>query len=326
MNDNDVEHALRRDADDWNRAQPSPPDFDDALRAATAPRQLFTLSGRQRLTGAVGAVLVVAATVLVAVVVGANRHGGSGHHVDVGQRPAAPTSIVVNGKTIPYAGGVPWADAIVSDPRSSSVAVYADGDAMVTKKFVCGLPTERAYVHETSTRVTILVAGYERALAANVGCSDVGHAPQAHLVALKAPLGRRTLIDATGLRSHPVLDASTVPQLTVPAGFAADPITWSDGTGRITLGYHTANDTERIYLDFGTLATIAPDDGRGGTVLEKVRIGSATATVRRYKDIYNDLTTVIWIVGRHRLALVAYGSPKVHLSVAEAIGIARSVH
>ena len=111
----------------------------------------------------------------------------------------------------------------------------------------------------------------------------------------------------------------------MPSGFAADPVQWDDKTGVATRGYAAAKDAERIYLDYGTASAIAGDDGHGGSVLQNVRIGSATATVRRYRDMYNDETTVIWSVGPHRLALIVYGSPKVHLTVAAAIGIARSV-
>ena len=154
--------------------------------------------------------LAVAATVIAAAIVGAHRHNGSSGAAPTGA-PKAPKSIVVHGKTVPYAGQVPWADAVIADARSSSVVIYADGDSMVAKKFVCGLPDERIFATETSTSVTILVAGYGTPLPAGEACSAVGHRPQIERVTLTAPLGRRKLVDATGLKMHTVLDASSVP-------------------------------------------------------------------------------------------------------------------
>ena len=321
--DREIDQLLTRDAVEWNLTEPSAPDFDEALRAVTAPRRLFTSSAR-RFTGAISAVVVVAATVLVAVVVGAHRHAGSAGHPGAGHPPKAARSIVVHGKTIPYAGGVPWAGAVVADARSSSLTIFADGDSIVSKRGVCGLPDERVYASETSTSVTILVAGYETPTRSNV-CAGVGHGPQIQRLTLAAPLGRRTLIDATGQKVHHVLDATSVPAPPVPARFSSDPVQWDEKTGIVSRVYRVRM-TELIELQYGSTSAMDPNGGAVGSVVETVQVGRTSAEVFRYTDSLNDETTVVWSVGNHRLALSVLGYPKQHFSIAAVIEMARSVH
>ena len=321
---NDVDELLRADARRWNREQPVAPDLDAAVSAvATSSARRRHRTGRGQVAGTVGAVLAVAATVIAAVLITHHRTSGTSPN-QTAQRIEAPTSIVVAGKTIPYAGGVPWAGAVIASPDSTSLTVAADGDAIVTKKFVCGLPQERVYVHESSTTVTVLVAGYAEPLPAKYACAAVGHEPQLNRITLNRPLGSRGLIDATGAKRHDVLVASTVPAPRVPTGYTARPLQWDEQTGLATRIYSTPAMVETIQLGYGTANTLA-DPGGGFSRVASVRIAAASATVWRNNDARIDMTTVIWSLGQHRLELTVQGDPQRHLSVAAAIALARTV-
>ena len=321
----DVDDLLRADARRWNGAQPAEPDLDAAVNAVTASAPGRHRFGRGRMAGTVGAVVAVAATVIAAVLIISHRNGSTAPD-QTAQVIKAPKSIVVSGKTIPYAGGVPWAGAIVASPHSRSLTVAADGDAIVTKKFVCGVPQERVHIRESSTTVTVLVAGYEDALPAKYACSAIGHQPQTLRTTLNQPLGSRRLIDATGIKPHEVLVASTVPAPEVPRGYTENPLEWNEKTGLASRLYQTATiPTQNIGLDYGTADSVAVPSGGGFTRLESVRIGSAPATVWRLRDVNIDITIVIWSLGPHRLALNFQGDPKHHLSVANVVAIARTV-
>lgn len=240
-------------------------------------------------------------------------------------------SIRVHGVSIPYAGPVPWADAVATAPDPQTLTIFADGDR--TRGIVCDLPTERVAVTETPTSVSVSVLGYQTPIPAGTGCAGVGHSPQPHQITLRAPLGHRRLLDTFDGSSHRVLDASAIPRPTlVPAGFVTQLIEWDEKQDFVTRSYSENVAKQRslsIVLEYGVFSTCqcavehsAPNGRLAGTV----GVGRVSAQLWRYTDSNNDITTLQWTPpGSKTIRLTVSGPPAQHLAVSEAVIIARSV-
>ena len=271
---------------------------------------------------------LLAATLIVALAVGIavirSTTGGS-----TGPNDDATAPITVSGSSVPYAGLVPWANAVTDPAQPGVIDVYADGDSIHTKAFLCGLPTERVHVVETATSVTVSILGFARPFRGM--CAGVGHTPQLQQVVLTAPLGARTLIDAATGTSHRVLDPASVPTVgALPTGFHALPITWDESTGLTRRTYFdTPTRTLRtriINLTVAAPAALSAAAPPEGSVIGTTPINGIPSTIRHYADQYQYFITIDWIVSAEsQLELEVSYPPTIPPTVVTVIAIAKSV-
>lgn len=318
----DIDEVLRADARRWQTQVPDPPDFTATLDTAVAGGAAGRRSWRLLLSVAATIVLVVAAVALTLRLGHASSHGKQQH---------GPASIVVNGKTIPYAGVVPWAGPISYASDRSVVYVYADNDNIHAVADVCGVQADRArVVEETSALITIRVLGYSTPLPHGISCAGPGQAPVPVAVHLKQPLGGRTLVDASTGNPHQVLDAATVPMPhAVPDGFVVHPLYWYDADGFASRLWKTSDPPCpcSIILYYGPRRSIdrnldAPV-GKPGTA----SIGRLTATTWRGDRPGFRVITFQWTPRPGFILRLQIGSGAPHpFSKEQELAIARSVH
>lgn len=294
-------------------------DADDGVRRILRRRSLQ-----------VAAVLVAVAAVAAGAVW--LSHGGHG-----GQKQGQVTSILVHGKRVPYAGRVPWSDAI-SDPHNPRrVVVFADGINMRGKP-TCVLPIERPSVHVTGHAVEILIAGYADPMPPDTACAPVAPNPQRVVVRLPSPLGQRSLIDATTGMRHPVLDPAPVPNLgiPVPTGYAAQPISWDERTGIVTRDWTSKACATQclIQLRYAPPTSHAQFDLFSGlSVSGGVAIHHSRATIYSYREkqgmVLLSETALLWTRPDHSRILISVGGveggPTLAPTRAQAIALARSI-
>jgi hypothetical protein len=327
----DIDELLRTDATRWRDGLPPTPNLDEVLASARAPHRR---SNRLRVGMLIAAVVVVVAGIALAAVL----VGGSGRKT---QPPSngAPAFVLVHGKRVPYAGKVPWADAIADPHDPRRLVVYADGDNL-RGRFVCGIPIERPTVHVTSHRVSILIAGYAPVVPASSACAEPGHGPQPVTVDLGQPLGHRVVVDpTTGLR-HRVLNPTAVPTVpSVPPGYQPWPMHWSDRTGVAERDWsENACPTDcAIHLQYAPPTSRARFEGLDNLPASgHAVVNGNKATVYTYRDRRGSLMlTEVAVSWRRpdgsRLLLMTgggyrRGAANHTLSVAETVALARSVH
>ena len=238
-------------------------------------------------------------------------------------------SITVDGKTIPYAGSIPWANA-VADPTDPRVLyVEAQGDNLKGVQ-VCGAPIQRVQITQTTSTVTLLVAGYATPLPAGTACGGVGHAPVRQKIELAAPLAGRPLLDAATDKTHPVLDPATVPTAHhVPSGFVQQPLGWEEGTGLASRVWSSSLDPSgsTLSIEYGSRLAIesqipAPD----GPTWAPVQVGSQTAAVWHTRSQYQDRYSLQWNVdASHSIRMTTNSPPGTPLTETEVLAIARSI-
>jgi hypothetical protein len=317
----DTEELLRADANRWRAKQGRPPDLDTAAldavagvkRRAATQRSVIVLSAAAIVLLAVGAVFVYAHPWRSR----AASHGVAG-------------SVQVHGKSIPYAGEVPWADPVADPTNPRVVYVFADGDR-IHGRGSCSVdpPTERPVVKATNTKVSILVAGYAPKVPGD-DCPGIGHAPQRVAVILPSPLDGRPLIDTIDGKAHPVLDPTTVPAVHhIPVACHADPVRWDEKTGTAIRAYtdHLKYGFRcLIWLQYGKTAAIEKLEGPTGAPANPIHVGSVDADVWKYTDTNNHGTTLQWTLSDgHRIRLTVNSSPRHPISDAEVLAIAESV-
>jgi hypothetical protein len=126
-------------------------------------------------------------------------------------------------------GSVPWTGVAVSQGHDGrSVSVWVDAQLAPDWCIDAGLPVLRASTVEQPGKITIQVRAYEpigyrpptAPPGALLGCTLARSLPIPLLVQLSAPIGQRSLVDATTGQSHPVRQAADMPSLTrLPAGY-----------------------------------------------------------------------------------------------------------
>jgi hypothetical protein len=126
-------------------------------------------------------------------------------------------------------GSVSWTGVAVSQGHDGrSVSVWVDAQRGLDWCMDAGLPVLRASTVEQPGKITIQVRAYQpigyrpptAPPGAQLGCSAVRWLPVPLLVRLSAPIGQRSLVDATTGQSHPVRQAADMPSLTgLPAGY-----------------------------------------------------------------------------------------------------------
>jgi hypothetical protein len=207
--------------------------------------------------------------------------------------------VQAGGKRLPYAGKVPWADAVANPGDPRRITVMADGQRMHGTD-TCVLPVERPVVRSTSATVSILVAGYGRPPPAGVACGEPGRGSQRVTVTLPSPLDRRALVDATtGLR-HRVLDPAAVPNVSVAPGYVAAPISWQDRTGVVTRDWSSnacATDCsiKLLFAPAGSSARL--DHFNGMSVGGHVSINGSAATIYKYRERRGQLLLLETAIG-----------------------------
>jgi hypothetical protein len=258
-----------------------------------------------------------------------------GHRSQQDQRENA--SIVVNGKHVPYAGRVPWSNAILDPRNPRRLVVFADGIHMRGRP-TCVLPIERPAVHATSHQVEILVTGYADPAPPNTACAPVGPGPQPVTVTLPSPLRQRSLIDATtGLR-HPAVNPATVPNLgiPVPSGYVTQPTSWDERTGIVTREWINMACPMQclVRLQFAPPTRHAPfEQSSGMSITGHIPVQRSRATVYTYRDQRGGPplteTALVWTRPDHSRVLVSvgggWGRQASATTEAEAIRLARSV-
>lgn len=126
-------------------------------------------------------------------------------------------------------GSVPWTGVAVSQGHDGrSVSVWVDTQRTPDWCRDAGLPVLQASTVEKPDKITIQVRaygppGYQPPTfppGTLLGCPAVRLLPIPLLVQLSAPIGQRSLVDATTGQSHPVGQAADLPSLTgLPAGY-----------------------------------------------------------------------------------------------------------
>lgn len=314
----DIDEILRADAQRWQARSPEPPDFTAALETAVGTTVSRYHSWRLPVAVAATVALVVGAVTLAL-----NLGRTSSSHE---QQRQGPASIVVNGKTIPYAGVVPWAGPISYASDRSVVYVYADNDQIHGVADVCGVDADRArVVEETNSLITIRVSGFAFPLPEGVACAGVGLPPVPVAVHLSAPLAGRTLIDAIDGKSHRVLDAATIPMPHfVPAACTPHPLEWNDTAGIVFREWaanpNTEGVVELLYGPKRAIDRIRRPHGVPGTV----SIGDTIAHTWRS----GSLSVVFEWSPRpgFKLRLSIYANTAHPFTTEEQLAIARSVH
>jgi hypothetical protein len=319
---NTDQHDVRDLLRDKAQMSPSAPSWVPELGRVVRRKRART---RSFLAVAVVA-LIAAGTTGIALAGGPDQDAASIVAAPPAGKPSHQTTIEVNGKSVPYAGAVPWVSPVAEGAASRVLTVFADGDRAAGN--LCGLPVERVSVTESSTSVMVLVSGYGTPLPAGIGCAGTGHTPQPQRIALKVPLGSRVVIDASDNAQHPVLDVRTVPQPTkLPVGFAALPLSWDETTGFVERGYlKNADGRESISLGYGDFGPDGSNAPSGQVVGQTTIAGSISPIWRQADGLTNDITTFKWTpAGKKTIQLSVAGTAKEHLSVSQAIEIARSV-
>lgn len=278
----------------------------------------------------VAAVLVaVAAVAAGAVWLSDGGTGGNGGQKHKGQH----TSITVNGKPVPYAGRVPWSDAILDPHNPRRIFVFADGGNMRGKP-TCVLPIERPSVHATTHEVEILIAGYANPIPPNTACAPVGPSPQDVAVTLPSPLGQRSLIDITTGLHHPVLNPATVPDvgIPVPTGYVAQPISWDERTGIVTHDWVSRACATQCLIEmrYAPPTSDAQFDLFSGLhITGDVPVHHARATIYTYREKQFTETALVWTRSDHSRILISVGGLPGRQTPAptraQAIALARSI-
>lgn len=296
---------------------------------------------RAGMAAAVSAAVVAAIVVPLAVsahsgpraeLVVANPSPTPSGHTDTGFTP--PPSITVSGTVIPYAGPVPWSDAVIASPGATWMMISAD----IGQK-LCGYNEERVEVRQEADAVEVLVAGYAKPAPVGVACTADRRGPAPLAIRLQAPLGARHLVDAYDHVRHEVLVASTVATVSgVPSAYYAQPISWEDTT-RVVHRSWTTTGSQKLLLPPSTITlTKAPAgtieaDGMpdGALVASGVPVADALARVWSYASSYNGhegLEITIRWTGADGSAyqLVTSTWSGSTISVPQAEALARSVH
>ncbi|MGT2424765.1 hypothetical protein [Amnibacterium kyonggiense] len=230
---------------------------------------------------------------------------------------------------VPFAGMVPWNSAVI-EPDGRTLHLLADWDHI--DHFVCGLPNERVTLQQSAARVVITVRGYAKPLPAGVACGGAGSLPQPKTVLLARPLAHRALIDGGSMQKREVLADSSLPTITaVPAGYTAQPMTWSAESGdeRTATRVWKLGDAEsdrflRLTIGLPTYYTFI---GPAGAAKGTVSVHGSIAHIFTTDGEDQATTTIRWTTATGRqISLETSGTSRAHLSRAQAEVIARSVH
>jgi len=249
----------------------------------------------------------------------------------VGCAPHTPGSPAADAQR-PFAGDVPWAGAVL-DGDGRTVHLQADWDHI--HGFACDSPHERTTVTQTSTRVTITVLGYATPLPPNTACGGVGAALQGKTVLLSAPLGSRPLIDGSSGARRTVLTDSSIPTAhSIPAGYTAMPMTWTDEGNNERFATRIWNGPASrigapstfLRLTAGIPATYFTFAGPAGPQVGTAEIRGSTAKIYESKSVDQIVSTVRWTRSNgQELTLESIGTPRTRLSIITLQAIAESV-
>jgi len=285
--------------------------------APGAPARLRTRPGWV----VVAAVLACVGLVIgIAVLITRLRGGGSDRH-------GAPAAVLVDGRSVPYAGLVPWVNPIASSDDPRVIYVYADNDRI--RAAVCLVTADRATVrHQSAGTVSVLVAGYASSPTGDA-CDGVGHEPVPVPARLTQPWTGQQVIDATDGTSHVVLDPRTVPSVhQVPSACDAEPLRWDEHTGIVTRTYRRDPKFQcLIVMQYGPAAAMQNVELPIGTISGSVRISGASAQVWRFNNVNNHEVTLQWSPDpSHEIRLTVNANPAHPLTNPEVLAIARSIN
>ena len=238
-----------------------------------------------------------------------------------------PTPSLLRGP-LQFAGDVPWNSAVL-DRDGRTLHLLADRSRFQGQD--CSAPEERTSVQETSSLVTITVAGYAEPLPAGAVCTGVGFELQPETVRLATPLHGRRLVDPSDGSRRTVLGDAAVPTLArVPAGYVSQPLTWADeGPDQHTASRTWQSEANRVVflrLTVGLPTRFFTFAGPWGKQVGSMMIDGRSGTVDRSENPDQTIVTVRWTTasGQQR-ELQAFGTSTDHLPVARIEALARSV-
>lgn len=310
----DIDESLRRDADRW-RAELRAPDLLSSATRAVQHRE-------RRRPARAGLIASVAATVVLLIAAAAAVVHSASH--DPLSRPA----IRAGGRSVPYAGPVPWVNPVSDRSDPLVVYVFADNDRIDASN-VCAVTADRAFVTgDDGDQVSVEVAGYATALDRGEFCGGVGHSPVPIAVHLAEPLGGRRLVDAHDGRSHRLLDATSVPDLhRLPPRCGRTFLSWDEKSRVATREYSPLRGFVcSILMRYGPPAAVQKLVSAPTATLPPVRIHGALATVSRYVDVNNYGTTVDWSPRPGtRIILTINSAPAHRIELGEVLAVARAI-
>lgn len=331
----DIDRLLRDDATRWSESPlATPPNLEAAAQRAIGDAGV---SSRSRYLVAVSG-SAVAVIVVTAIAIGASRH----HAPQSGPTqvspaassdgplpvPAGVPSSVVNqsGVRLPYAGAVPWSNAIRDPNDPNAIYVMADWSALSAAKGLCAVPTERVAASGEGSKASILVAGYALpSLPSGVACGGTEPLPQQLRVDLPGGTSPDQLIDAATSASHSALDPASAPAIaSLPSGLGSRTVRWDEETGVITSTYpHPPGGS--IWLDSGTPTALNQQNPPHGAIVTTFLIGDATATIHRVGG--RNQFAVYWQATPSRAYVLNVGLPASNqqISLAEVESLCRSV-
>lgn len=294
MTDN-VDQSLRDAGIQWVKSLPEPPDLDALITNVIARSSVVTLRGRGR---KVAAVFASAAAVAIAVGIGVVVAQHSSHRANVpiagdtgSSVPApvasspvpppgvAPFAVGPSGTRLPYAGAVPWSNAIESMGDAQAITVMANWSALRAAVNLCSPPVELATVAFDGDYTSIFVAGYGVPLKGI--CAAVQLPLQPIQITIPAGGSPQRLTDPATQMHHVALNPAETPSITsLPPGFGERTIRWDERYAIITSTY-TNSRGGSIWLQSGTSRDMAGQNLPDGPVVHSFAVGTSTASVRQ---------------------------------------------
>ena len=180
-------------------------------------------------------------------------------------------------------GPLAWSDAIASSADSRTLTVSADVD-QAWASAGCADFSEKVMTRETATSVRVGVTGYAAALPLGTSCSADRVAATSVTVHLKAPLGKRSLVDTSTGDTHPFLNLAETPALhAAPAHFSEQTGYWTEDTGVAYRWWRRFHPAAQINVYSGPSATLRSH-------LQKLPTGGMRVQVRGSSGVLHRTT------------------------------------
>ena len=238
-----------------------------------------------------------------------------------------PESISVQGRTIPYDSLQPVTAASIASRSSKTLTVFVTGSPDRGGS-ACGPPAIRILTQETPKTVRILVANYEAPASPGLACAAIGYLPGPQPARLSAPLADRSVLDVSTGKTVPVLDASTVPDLTnPPAPFTTSVVSQRPGEPvERWWSYRRGDDQRQMALLTAPPAVLDRVRPPYGRIVRQFSVHGTLATLYAESSDANASYEAQWTPNsRQTIRLELLGSPQQHWTEEQAMSLSRAV-